>query len=71
MDAILCSVPSASDETEAMRSSSLRMRLGVVEVMAKIIEFHIPDRFRKARPWIPPAQRGKVIEFPSKEKKSA
>jgi hypothetical protein len=47
------------------------MRLGVVAVMAKIIEFYIPDRHRKARPWIPPQQRGKVIEFPSKEKKSA
>jgi hypothetical protein len=39
--------------------------------MAKVIEFYIPDRFRKKGPWIPPAQRGKVIEFPSPERKSA
>jgi hypothetical protein len=47
------------------------MRLGVVAVMAKVIEFYVPERFRKTRPWIPPEQRGKVIEFPSAEKKSA
>ena len=39
--------------------------------MAKVIEFYVPDRFRKTGPWIPPEQRGKVIEFPSPQKKSA
>ena len=31
--------------------------------MAKVIEFYIPDTFRKRTIWIPPEQRGKVIEF--------
>ena len=47
------------------------MRVGVVAVMAKVIEFYVPGRFRKTRPWIPAEQRGKVIEFPSTDKKSA
>jgi hypothetical protein len=45
--------------------------VGSGRVMAKVIEFYIPDRFRKRGPWTPPAQRGKVIEFPSTQKKSA
>jgi len=47
------------------------MRVGVVAIMAKVIEFYVPDKFRKKRLWIPAEQRGKVIEFPSAEKKSA
>lgn len=39
--------------------------------MAKIIEFYIPVSFRKKGAWIPPEQRGKVIEFPPAQKKSA
>jgi len=39
--------------------------------MAKIIEFHIPNSFRKNDKWIPPEQCGKVIEFPPETKKSA
>ena len=40
--------------------------------MAKIIEFFIPDGFRrKARKWMPPEERGKVIVFGLPEKKSA
>jgi hypothetical protein len=54
-----------------MRSDPMRMRLGVVTVMAKVIEFYVPERFRKTQPWIPPGQRGKVIEFPATQKKSA
>jgi hypothetical protein len=33
-------------------------------VMAKIIEFYIPERFQKTERWVPELQRGKVIEFP-------
>jgi hypothetical protein len=33
-------------------------------VMAKIIEFYIPERFQKKVRWVPELQRGKVIEFP-------
>lgn len=32
--------------------------------MAKIIEFDIPQGFRKASKWLPPNERGKLLEFP-------
>lgn len=44
---------------------------GRVTAMAKLIEYYIPDRFKKPAKWIPATQRGKVIEFPTPEKKSA
>jgi len=31
--------------------------------MAKIIDFYVPARFHKKVKWVPPADRGKVIEF--------
>ena len=47
------------------------MRVGVV-VVAKVIEFYIPNQFRSSGRWIPPEQPGKVIQFPiPEEKKSA
>ncbi len=39
--------------------------------MAKVIEFYIPNTFRKSVIWIPPEQRGKAIEFCLQVKKSA
>ena len=39
--------------------------------MAKIIEFYVPSKFRTNAAWIPPQQRGKVIEFRLPVKKSA
>jgi hypothetical protein len=39
--------------------------------MARVIEYYIPERFERRQKWIPPAQRGKVIQFPVAEKKSA
>ena len=55
-----------------MRSHLLRVRLGVVTAMAKVIEYHVPEKFRKqSGKWIPPEQRRKVILFPALEKKSA
>jgi len=39
--------------------------------MARIIEFYIPTRFQKAMKWIPPTERGKVLEFPTEVRKSA
>jgi len=38
---------------------------------AKIIEFYIPSNFRKNDKWIPPQERGKIIEFSLPAKKSA
>jgi len=40
-------------------------------LMAKIIEFYIPNKFRKKATWVPPQQRGKLIEFCGRVKKSA
>lgn len=40
--------------------------------MAQVIEFYVPDRFRKKKVrWVPLEQRGKVIEFPIDQKRSA
>jgi hypothetical protein len=39
--------------------------------MAKIIEFYTPSNVRKNDKWIPPEERGKVIEFILPAKKSA
>jgi hypothetical protein len=40
--------------------------------MAKVIEFYVPEKFRRpSEKWIPPEQRGKIIPLPAPEKKSA
>jgi hypothetical protein len=39
--------------------------------VAKVIEFYIPNNFRKRVKWVSPQQRGKIIEFASQMKKSA
>jgi hypothetical protein len=39
--------------------------------MAKIIEFYIPQSFRKVSKWFPPVERGKVLAFPPAVQKSA
>jgi hypothetical protein len=55
-----------------MRSHLLRMRLGMVTPMAIVIEFYVPEKFRKqSGKWISPEQRGKVIPFPAPQSKSA
>jgi hypothetical protein len=43
------------------------MRVGVVAVMAKVIEFYVPERLREKRLCNPREQRGEVIEFPPTE----
>jgi hypothetical protein len=44
--------------------------VGSGDRVAKIIEYYIPESFRKKAEWIPD-QRGKVIQFPVPEEKSA
>ncbi len=39
--------------------------------VAKVIEFYIPNNFRKRVNWVSPAERGKIIEFAPPMKKSA
>jgi len=43
---------------------------GSGNAVAKIIEYYIPESFRKQAGWIPPEQRGKVIPFHMPQKKS-
>jgi len=39
--------------------------------VAKIIEFYIPNTFKSAVKWVPPQERGRLIEFVVVAKKSA
>jgi hypothetical protein len=40
--------------------------------MAIVIDYYVPEKFRKQNgKWIPPERRGKIIPFPTPEKKSA
>jgi hypothetical protein len=39
--------------------------------MAKLIEFYIPQSFRKVSKWLPPNERGKVLEFQMAVRQSA
>jgi hypothetical protein len=41
------------------------------KTVAKIIEFYIPKTFRKSVKWVPPKERGKIIEFVPETKKTA
>ena len=56
------------DGLPTMRSSGVG---GMVTAMAKVIKYYVPDRFKKPAKWIPSNRRGKLIEFPVPEKKSA
>jgi hypothetical protein len=43
----------------------------MVTAMAKVIEFYVPEKFRKpSGKWRPPEQCGGTIPFPTPEKKS-
>jgi hypothetical protein len=39
--------------------------------VAKVIEFYLPNRFRKSVKWVSPEQCGKIIEFALEIRKSA
>jgi hypothetical protein len=39
--------------------------------MAKVIEFYIPQNFRRTTKWVPDVQRGKILELRPLKKKSA
>jgi hypothetical protein len=71
VDAALCSLQTGTQESQASRSRSLRVRLGVVVTVAIVIEYYVPRKFQKqSGRWIPPEQRGEIIPFPVLEKKS-
>ena len=39
--------------------------------MAQVITFYVPERYKKRSKWIPPEEKGKLINFPLFERKSA
>jgi hypothetical protein len=39
--------------------------------MAKVIEFYIPQNFRRPKKWVPELQRGKILELRPQIRKSA
>jgi hypothetical protein len=39
--------------------------------MAKVIEFYIPQNFRRTPKWVPEVQRGKIFELRPQTRKSA
>lgn len=39
--------------------------------MAKIIEFYIPQSYRKVSKWLPPKVHGKLLKFPVAVRQSA
>src|ERR1700730_10023071 len=53
------------------RTSAMGVEKKVGMIVAKVIEFYIPNTFRKRVVWILPEQCGKVIEFCPQVKKSA
>jgi hypothetical protein len=58
------------------RLQSRKQRAGILEqkaglTVARVIEFYIPNNFRKSVKWVSPEQRGKIIEFAPQVKKSA
>ena len=58
----------------ALRSTDRKTRAKLErqeDCVAKVIEFYIPNTFRKSGKWVPAEQRGKIIEFVSKTKKTA
>jgi hypothetical protein len=60
----------------AMRSWNLEdhddSRARAKEVaMAKMIEFHIPQNFRRSKKWVSELQRGKLLELRPQTTKSA
>ena len=87
MDAVMRRVQGASEKTQVDRFRPLSVRVGVGRTLnsayvmetaewkggtvAKIIEFYIPIRFSKREKWLPPQERGRIIEFRLPTTKSA
>jgi hypothetical protein len=68
---VSCTIQVSAEQSRLRNRYPRRMRLGGSKAMAKVIEFYMPDKFRRRSKWIPPKQRGKVIQFPALQKKSA
>jgi hypothetical protein len=68
---VSCTIQASAEQSRLRNRYPLRMRLGGSKAMAKVIEFYVPAKFRRRSKWTPPKQRGKVIQFPALQKKSA
>jgi len=68
---VSCTIQASAEQNGLRNRYPLRVRSGGSKAMAKVIEFYVPDKFRRRSKWIPPKQRGKVIQFPALQKKSA
>jgi hypothetical protein len=84
VDAFMRGLQGALTKIKALRFGPLSVRLGVEGLVAirndigekgaavaKIIEFYVPSNFRKKEKWVPPQDRGKILEFSLQTKKSA
>jgi len=86
VDAIMRGLQGSSEKIQVERFGALSVRLGMVGALAtlvarlydckerpvaKVIEFYIPTRIPKRLKWLPPQQRGKVIEFSLPPKRTA
>jgi hypothetical protein len=61
----------ALDIAGQQRRSEARCRREGRLIVAKVIEFYIPNNPRKSMKWVPRELRGKIIEFASPIEKSA
>ncbi len=84
VDAFLRGVQGAITKIKALRFCPLSVRLGMEGLglsgndvdekgaaVAKVIEFYVPNSFRKKEKWVPPQERGKILEFTLPTSKSA
>jgi len=53
------------------KTAKRKLQKGWTLQVAKIIEFYIPKRLVNNVKWIPPQNRGRIIEFTLPAKKSA
>jgi hypothetical protein len=67
----MTSTPIRLRKSNSEQQGNTLFRAGRSHLMAQIIEYYVPDRFKKKVKWIPQEERGKIIDFPSDEKKSA
>ena len=73
---VLSPPPSASKEVtthfqDGDAGKTLNVPVDRRMAMAKLIVFYVPERFLNKTKWVPPEERGKLLQFPVEHKKSA
>ncbi len=83
VDTFMCSLQSTIAKIASVRFCSLSMWMGMARstinnrvkqkgaAAPKIIEFHVPNNFRRRGKWLPAQDCGKIIEFKLQTRKSA